>query len=180
MLTSIQTSGGKIVDLLKADPAAIDIFDVAWSLANQCRFVGHCDEFYSIAQHSLLVSYLCPPSLALDGLLHDGTEAYLGDVSSPLKNALPAYKVIERAWELAFKEKFGTWTTAEVKEADLRALSIERTAMMSLDPYWDAQGIPTEAWPPHLKWIRRLTVEGAFTAFLDRFTNLTAPNQEKS
>jgi hypothetical protein len=79
----------------KFDDPEFNIIDIAHALSHQCRFVGHTNRFYSIAQHSLLVSELMSNDLKLTGLLHDATEAYLGDVSRPLKRYLPDYKLIE-------------------------------------------------------------------------------------
>lgn len=65
----------------------IDIRDIAHSLSQLCRYTGHTNMFYSVAQHSLLVSEKMPGGVAakLVGLLHDGAEAYTNDLSSPLK-----------------------------------------------------------------------------------------------
>ena len=65
------------------NPKNIYLEDIATSLAHQGRFCGHTKRFYSIAQHSVLVSHHC--DYPREGLMHDGTETYVGDVSRPLK-----------------------------------------------------------------------------------------------
>lgn len=66
---------------LKADD--IDIEDIAHSLSNLCRFNGRVTEFYSVAEHCVHVSSFCKNKLW--GLLHDASEAYLGDMIRPIK-----------------------------------------------------------------------------------------------
>ena len=81
----IQTFTGRKFYPLNPRQEDIDIYDIAHSLANKCRFNGHCGNFYSVAEHSVLVSYHCSVDEALWGLLHDASEAYLPDVPRPLK-----------------------------------------------------------------------------------------------
>ncbi len=91
----IQCRSGKAFDLLHPTLEAIDIEDVAWSLAFQCRFNGHVRKFYSVAEHSVRVArrlaHAHPEhgaALVLYGLLHDAAEAYVGDAVLPLKQAM--------------------------------------------------------------------------------------------
>ena len=92
----IQTVSGKKFPLLTPDTEAIDIQDIAHALSMICRFNGHCISFYSVAEHSVHVSRLVAPNLALWGLLHDAAEAYLGDVPTPLKGHLGGFRDREK------------------------------------------------------------------------------------
>lgn len=78
---------------LHIDDVAIE--DIAHGLAYQCRFNGQTREFYSVAQHSVMVMNLVPEEHRLAALLHDAAEAYLGDMVKPLKNLFPAFSEIE-------------------------------------------------------------------------------------
>jgi uncharacterized protein len=76
------------------------VMDIAHALSNIARFNGHTKYFYSVAQHSLFVSKELEhrgysPYVCLAGLLHDGSEAYICDIPTPLKNMLPDYKRME-------------------------------------------------------------------------------------
>ena len=75
------------------DDVAIE--DIAHGLAYQCRFNGQTREFYSVAQHSVMVMNLVSEEHRLAALLHDAAEAYLGDMVKPLKNLFPAFSEIE-------------------------------------------------------------------------------------
>lgn len=81
----IRVSTGRQVWPLDPRPEDISVEDIAHALAMQCRFNGHCLTFYSVAQHSVMVSKVCPPEWARVGLMHDAAEAYLGDMIRPLK-----------------------------------------------------------------------------------------------
>ena len=81
----IITSTGRWFNVLDPKPTDIDIRDIAHALSLQCRFTGHTREFYSVAQHSVLVASNCPLEDGLYGLLHDASEAYLSDIARPIK-----------------------------------------------------------------------------------------------
>lgn len=115
-------------------PEDIDFQDVAHALANICRFNGHCREFYSVAQHSVYVSHIVPPEHALAGLMHDGPEAYVGDVTRPLKrsDAMRPFVEAEARWDAAFAARLGLpeLVPAAVKVADNRMLATEAWDIM--------------------------------------------------
>jgi len=84
----LPTCSGRRVHLLNPSPDEIAIEDIAHALSHACRFAGHVPSYYSVAQHSVLVSELLDERTALWGLLHDASEAYLHDLTRPLKRAL--------------------------------------------------------------------------------------------
>ena len=103
--------------------------DIAHALSNICRWTGHCNQFFSVAQHSVYVSSLASPENALWGLLHDSSEAYLNDIARPVKkhpwfsNYLLAEKNMMRAicnWFFLPIEM-----PEEIKEIDNRMLATE-------------------------------------------------------
>ena len=132
MTPTILTVSGTYFDFTAPERSAIDIKTIAHALANICRFTGHTQFFYSVAQHSVMVSRLVPPQHALAGLLHDATEAYLGDVAAPLMALLPDYRAIEARVQAAVMHAFGLpeHLPPEVKDADTLALAIEQDALM--------------------------------------------------
>ncbi len=93
--TDISTFSGELIDVINPDPEKLKIEDIAHALSQLCRFGGHSKTFYSVAQHSIAVSYLVPENYALEGLLHDSTEAYMVDLPLPIKRQIKLYKQIE-------------------------------------------------------------------------------------
>jgi len=106
----------------------IDPGDIAWALSNLCRYIGHTRKFYSVAQHSVIVSNIVPPELALEGLLHDAAEAYTGDLATPIKQFVrPEFEPIEHGIDRAISERFeiGFPRDPRIKVADTQTLATE-------------------------------------------------------
>lgn len=139
-MSQILTMTGQRFDLYEPDPDRIDPRDISHALGNLCRFNGHTREFYSVAQHSCIVADLVPEEHKLAALLHDATEAYVGDMVRPLKEWMHAYQDVENwVWERVCT-RFGLAVElpSEVRLADLIALATERRDLMPADPaIWD-------------------------------------------
>lgn len=135
----MQTFTGKKFWPLNPKPEDVDIKDIAHSLSLSCRFNGQCNVFYSVAQHSVFVSELVRPSESLVALLHDGTEAYMGDIITPIKLSLPYMKDIEKRLEKSIFQHFGIkkYDKEEIVRADKIALYTEMR---------DVMGKPPETW----------------------------------
>ncbi len=103
----IRTFTGRMLDLERPTAEAIDIRDIAHALSQLNRFTGHTVRPYTVAEHSVIGAGLIREAIGLEFLLHDATEAYLGDVSSPLKALIgPKYAELEAAWAQAIARKF--------------------------------------------------------------------------
>lgn len=171
MAKTICTSKGVYFDFEHPEVHPYDIEEIAHALSLQCRYTGHCKHHYSIAQHSVLVSYQVPHYMALTGLLHDASEAYLGDVSTHLKSMLPEYKALEARVEEAISDTFNLIhpLPAEVKLADGRMLLTE---VRDLIPNRHLQDWP-DFEPYDDVLIHRLHPEQAERFFLNRYYELT-------
>ena len=127
-LTTIQTFSGAAIDLEHVERALIDPLDIAVALSRTARWGGHTDVPYTVAQHSLYASALAPRNLELTALLHDASEAYLGDCVRPLKALLgSAWGAIEQRVERAIALRFGlVWPWPQVvHDIDERLLATE-------------------------------------------------------
>jgi uncharacterized protein len=142
---SIRTFTGKYFNVFEPNVDLIDIEDIAHSLAMQCRFNGHTKRFYSVAQHSIWVAERVPYEDKMAALLHDGSEAYLCDIPSPIKKFFTQYHSIENGVMQAIAEKFKfTFPfTAVIKELDRAALIWEWNNKVLNNHYpeenWDYQ-----------------------------------------
>lgn len=168
--SSIQTSEGAFFDFLKPSEYTPTIFEVGYALSNLCRFTGHVGQFYSVAQHSVLVSRIVPPRLAYEGLMHDCAEAFIGDMSAPLKRLLPQYKEIERRVEMAIFPRLGLTypSPIEVKRADLVALATEQRDLFVKQRQWsELSGIE-----PVAERIQPLPPKLAYRLFMERYSEL--------
>jgi uncharacterized protein len=159
----LQTVSGRWVNPFDPDPEQLDAGDIARSLANQCRFGGHCRAFYSVAQHSVIVSELVEnrggdAEDAFAALMHDATEAYLGDMPHPLKHRSAlgrAFREAEGHLEQAIRDRFRIRPDVlEIKRVDRALLASERRAFSAETWHWpelegvDPLDIELTAWSP--------------------------------
>lgn len=142
--TTMQTYTGKLVDLANFNEEDVRLPDIAHALALINRFTGHTVSPYTVAQHSVVVSQLVDARDAMHALLHDASEAYLGDVSTPLKTLLPDYVELENHVQRTILRKFGLkWPIPPaVKVADKRALLNEKSKLMSVHHDWGISAEP--------------------------------------
>lgn len=188
----LRTISGRAISPVAPTIADIDRHDIAHALGHVCRFGGHVSVFYSVAQHSVLVSYAVPPELALWGLLHDASEAYLVDVPTPVKqtSALAGYGALEAQMQQVIYQAFGLVgaephavriadaqllvlearalqhaASADAIEADAREAAARGQFLDALDKLPPFQICPVK--PVH-----------ATRAFLARLAELTSPPQE--
>jgi len=168
-----ETLGGRKFYL---DVPAFNIWDIAGALAKQCRFNGHCDGFYSVAEHSVLVSLITEGD-PFEGLMHDATEAYMGDLVLSIKLRYPEYRADEdKLWEAVAKQyDLPAEMSVETKIADTRAVMMEADMMMySRGKKWPGYqdfGPHTHDFDPE-EYIKYYRWEDAEEVFLKRYNEL--------
>lgn len=170
---TILLRSGSYFDLLDPHGSDFTIEDIAHGLSMTCRFAGQCRQFYSVAEHSWHASFLVAEEFKLAALMHDAAEAFIGDVTRPLKSLLPEYKAIERNIEAAIAERFGLDDAGadEIKRADLLMLHAEQAVMMPHhDDRWTTS--PADEVPGTIVNFRCWSPDDAKRAFLDRFADL--------
>lgn len=177
----IQTYSGVKFEILDPTIAMIKRADIAHGLSMICRFNGHTRWFYSVAQHSLLVMELVKLELErvklfspaknlqilLHALLHDASEAYIGDVTRPLKRlyVMNSYREVEQNISDVISLKFDLEREmpALISRADQLALLVEARDLMSpLHPEWADKPVDID----HIPRITPMSPEQAERAFL--------------
>jgi hypothetical protein len=123
----VRVFSGMNVDLLNPSPENILLQDIAYHLSKIERYNGACKFSVTVGLHSLMVADILPAKFKPYGLLHDASEAYLGDVVGPLKDLLPGYQEIEGNLMRVILGKYGLRypMPPEVKEADKAVLAAE-------------------------------------------------------
>jgi len=157
----IQTFTGEMFDIFNPERHKIQLRDISHAISMICRYGGHTREFYSVAEHCVLMAGWFVDQekydLARVALLHDATEAYMGDLVRPLKlqPALTHYRVVEDNLQGAIFSNYGLppGMPMEVKEADLRICNDERAVLMhdrawSIDVY-PHLGVTLQCWTQH-------------------------------
>lgn len=181
----IQTYTGKMFRFLNPTEDSIDIFDIAHHLSMLCRFSGAVEKFYSVAEHSVRVSDVAlassiPASTAKEnamcGLLHDAAEAYVNDLTRPLKDLLEEnenqlYSQIEDKISNVIFKKYnidGFYKSDVIKHYDLVLRATEKRDLLlyRCDEEWEQLPDPL----PDI--IVPMTQEKAELEFLKRFMRL--------
>jgi uncharacterized protein len=170
----LDTASGARIDLDDPRPADIRLEDIAGALAEICRFGAQTKQFYSVAQHALLVRRLVLDAghddLELIALHHDSHEAFVGDLPTPLKrridSATPTYRELCARLDRAIAASIGvSWPRSDspswvpVREADELALRIEAAVLLPNAP-WTESIAGTELGNP-------MAPQEAEAAFLD-------------
>jgi hypothetical protein len=120
----IRTSSSQRFFVTNPEKSEIKLEDIAHGLSMLCRYNGQCSQFYSVAQHSLIIASKVSKKAGMYALLHDASEAYLGDVTSPLKHSesFTLYRELEKR------------TTAHI----LKSLNVPCTEAIKKEvAYWD-------------------------------------------
>jgi len=195
MNTQITTLNKKVIDITNPKVQDFLIADIAQALSRMGRFNYQIEETWTVAQHSLMclmyyqyysevvaqdLSELPDPRVGLALLLHDASEAYLGDVVSPLKGLLPQYKAIEDSFSsLIYKKYIPGYDVSAIKdyihEVDLKVRSFEismfRGEKSELSPmaFIILEGL--------YSGLSKLSYEDTQLQFLISFTILSEENQ---
>lgn len=145
-------------------PDAIE--DIAFRLSFINRFNGSVGA-YSVAQHSVLVAQQLPPEHQLSGLLHDVSEAYIGDITRPLKRHIQGYDELENFYEDVIDKHYGVETRHPlVKEADQRTVVTEAESFDMPMKHFLMVGKPYDF------TVQRMTAEEAAAEFVAMYKEL--------
>lgn len=192
--TAILTRSGAYLDLADPDCSVIMPIDIAAGL-RQPRFAAQTRDFYTIAQHSLLVLRLVSPiarqlggdkglQLRRCALMHDAAEAFIHDIVTPLKRQLTDYRKIEARFEARLAERFGwSWTQYRreaVKLADIQALAIEQRDLVGRTDPWPLFDRIDRDQLTSVKITRCWHPDEAQDRFLSAFEDLFPANERQS
>jgi hypothetical protein len=177
----LQVLSGRKVDLLALTEDQIFIEDIAWGLGRTLRYGGHIKQDYTVAHHCVIMSYLVPESFALEALLHDAAESYMGDIIWPVKAMFPVVESFENQIMLKIMDRFevpvaatngGYVKSGYVADADIAMLEHESwsfgrggTFLPEVENKWLAAAMAHESY-----WYA-----GQY-AYLERFDQLMGTN----
>lgn len=178
----VHTIAKNRIDLNNFTEEDVTIPDIAWGLGRTLRYGGHIREDWTVAHHSVVMSYLVPEEYALEALLHDAAEAYIGDIIYPVKALFPEVEAFENrllhtimdAFEVPHKvDSEGRYKKSPViKNADNKLLEHECHSM-------DRGGYFIQE--VENAWLKAIDEHPAYWfaaqyAFLERFDALTGSN----
>jgi uncharacterized protein len=173
-MTFTTYTGREISDLMNPKPEDVCLEDIARHLSKEQRFGGAShQDFYSVAQHSVLVSRLVHPANALLGLFHDAAEAYIKDIPTPLKRALgKVYRDLECRWLLAIGGAIGISSQLAMLPMDVKVADSVSLATEFRDLFYDrrGQGLGVEPSPEKIEGQPPRVAYGNFMARWEELT----------
>ncbi len=167
-----------VFDPKNPTPSQIRILDIARGLATSMRYRGQTIRPYSVAEHSVILSLVVPEMYARQALLHDASEAYLGDVLRPLKymSFMEPFRAMERHLDVVIFDRFAVAPTfdsrAVIKALELRLVSTEITQLISPDVGLDLNSVYSQFGQPLDLEIPCLSIQDAECLFVARFAEL--------
>lgn len=165
----ILTHTGRKFYMLSESTSDIDIQDIAHSLSHQCRYAGHCKQFYCVAEHCVLLAQYVQANFPDEGkldmmrwaLMHDASEAYLVDIPAPIKPLLTNYYKLEADLMRRVTTRFGfsDEMPQEIRAIDIRIRGDEKAQNLDQTP-WDDEpvplGIDIQFWTPAMAKVQFL------------------------
>ncbi|WP_057466094.1 hypothetical protein [Pseudovibrio sp. POLY-S9] len=199
-MTTISTRYGRTWNLLDPQASSVSFWEIAEVLARIPRFNGHTQEHYSVAQHCCLAhDHVCEdenPELRLLALLHDAHEAYIGDIVTPVKEALNSLidgdqvevwlEMLKTSHDRVIRKAAGVARIQDledleqVKEVDKALLLNEQYQLMHPSAFGrpEDKSIPVEPWEEDLaaeEFLKRLNANPIYEQQMAQQGNLTHP-----
>lgn len=171
----VSTYSGQQLYPLAPDADQINIEDIVHGLANQACFHGQTSDFYSLAQHSLLVASLVPVQLKLAALLHDAAAAYFGEMAPSVRQLLPEFCIIEKRVMAAIGERFAVsdFAAPAIKRAHQIA---QATEYRDVRPHSALGQVAQGRLAPIPRRIEFMSPDEAKDQFMELFGELTRQN----
>ena len=147
----IRTYSGLLINVFEPTIEMLSEVDIAHAQSHQCRWAGHIKKYYSVAQHSVLCARLASPKNKKAALFHDGSEAYLLDIPTPIKHRMPEYKLIENKLMEVIAKKFDFQYPfdPEIKVIDKEMLHLEWDSLvLGVKSFKDGREITLRCWSP--------------------------------
>lgn len=171
----MRTISGRRIYILEPKPLDYgEIRDIAHHLSLIYRYNGGTRVPWSVAEHSIMMSYVVPQEYALEALLHDAHEMAVGDNITPMKRACPELKAIDALHERAMRKQWGLTETISdvVKVADGRMHATETRQLRPMCDFTGAGDIMSEPYTHII--LKSSDWESVKKSFLRRFYELTA------
>jgi hypothetical protein len=115
----VRTITDKLVTLENPQPEQLDMEDISWALGRILRYNGHIKQDFTVAHHSVVMSYMVPDEYRMEALLHDAAEAYMGDIIQPVKALFPEVQKLEAVVAGAIMAKYARGVKLDVSEHGL-------------------------------------------------------------